>query len=75
MCCFVSVKHQGPQHPHGPGARPKEPLFKKAKTAGLSGADKQMATEQADGGKDFILLVKQPSLSVKFTLSDLEVAE
>ena len=68
MCCFVSAKHQGPQHPHGPGARPKEPLSKKAKTAGPSGADKQMATEQADEGMDLILLATQPCLSVKFTL-------
>ena len=68
MCCFVSAKHQGPQHPHGPGARPKEPLPKKAKTADSSGADKHMATEQADEGMDFIMLVTQPCLSVKFTL-------
>lgn len=60
MCCFVSAKHQGPQHPHGPGARPKEPLFKKAKTADPSAAGKQMATEQADEGMDFVLLVMQP---------------
>jgi len=50
MCCFVSAKHPGPQHPHGPGARPKEPLSKKAKTVDPLGADKQIATEQADEG-------------------------
>jgi len=53
LCCFVLAKHQGPQHPHGPGARPKEPLFKKVKTAGPSGAGKQMATDQADEGAAF----------------------
>jgi len=60
MCCFISAKHQGPQHSHGPGARPKEPLFKKVKTADPSGAGKQMATEQADAGAAFVLLVMQP---------------
>ena len=52
MCCFVlfSAKHHGSQHPHGPGARPKEPFLKKAKTADPSEADKQMATEQVDEG-------------------------
>ena len=57
MCCFVSAKHQGPQHPHGPGARPKELLSKKVKTADPSGAGKPMATEQADEGTAFVLLV------------------
>ena len=47
---LFSAKHPGPQHPHGPGARPKEPLSKKAKTVDPSGADKQIATEQADEG-------------------------
>lgn len=55
MYCFVSNKHQGPQHALDPGARPKEPLLKKAKTAGPSAAAEQMATEQADEGMDFIL--------------------
>ena len=50
MWCIALAQNQGPQHPHGPGARPKEPLSKKVKTADASGADKQMATEQADEG-------------------------
>lgn len=64
MSCFVLAKHQGPQHLHGPGTRPKEPLSKKAKTLDVSGADKQVATEQADEGMDFILLVTLLCLSV-----------
>jgi len=68
LCCFVSAKHQGPQHPHGPGARPKERRFKfkKVKTTGPSGAGKQMATDQADEGAAFVLLVIQPSVNVNF---------
>jgi len=60
LCCFVLAKHQGLQHPDNPGARPKEPLFKKVKTEHPSGAGKQMTTKQADEGVAFLLLVIQP---------------
>ena len=64
MWCIALAQNQGPQHPHGPGARPKEPLSKKAKTTDASGADKQMATEQADEGIDSINCVSNTALFV-----------
>lgn len=47
---MLVAEHLSPQHSHGPGARPKDPILKTAKTAGPSEAAEQKATAQAEQG-------------------------
>ena len=47
---MLVAEHLSPQHSHGPGARPKDPISKTAKTAGPLEASEQKATAQAEQG-------------------------